>query len=361
MEFALSEEQKLLQESVGGYLDGVSTIENVRAVATGDAPHSKEIFDGLTELGVNSVLIPEEHGGLGLSFLDAALIQEMIGRHVAPVPFLANAGMAVVGLNEAGTDAQKDVLFPKIASGEARIGIAVSERTGAREDAKITADGSKLSGRSIFAMDTGSATDFIVADNTGSLHLVNKEAAGLQINEIKTIDNTRTVGELLFSGVDAEPLSAENEQGLAAAKMISAGRILAAADTLGASQMMIEKAVAYSMERKQFNRIIGSFQAVKHMCAEMAAELEPCRSLLWYAAHAADAMPEEAALAALHAKSHTSEVGTFVARTSTEVHGGIGFTEVFGLHFWFKRIGFNRQLLGSPMRVREEAAKLQWG
>lgn len=361
MEFALSEEQKLLQESVGGYLEGVSTIEKVRETATGDAPHSKEIFGGLTELGVNSVLIPEEHGGMGMSFLDAALVQEMIGRHVAPVPYLANAGMAVVGLNEAGTDAQKETLFPGIASGETCVGIAVSERAGARADAKVTAEGGKLSGRSHFALDTGSATDFIVADHEGGLHHVAADASGLGVNVMETIDKTRTVGELTFSGVEAAPLSAENERGLAAAKMISAGRVLAAADTLGAAQMMIEKAVAYSLERKQFNRVIGSYQAVKHMCAEMAAELEPCRSLLWYAAHAADAMPEEAALAALHAKSHISEVGTFVARTSTEVHGGIGFTEVFGLHFWFKRIGFNRQLLGSPMRVREEAAKLQWG
>ena len=125
--------------------------------------------------------------------------------------------------------------------------------------------------------------------------------------------------------------------------------------------MMLEKAVAYSLERKQFNRIIGSYQAVKHMCAEMAAELDPCRSLLWYAAYAAEAMPAEAELASMYAKSHISEVGTFVARTSTEVHGGIGFTEVLGLHFWFKRIGFNRQVLGGPTRVREEAARLQWG
>lgn len=361
MEFCLSEEQKLLQESVGGYLAGVSTVEKIRETATSDNAMSKEIFDGLTELGVNSVLIPEEHGGMGMSLLDAALIQEMIGRHAAPVPYLANAGMAVVGLMEAGTADQKSVLFPKIATGEARIGIAMSERTGAREDAKVTSDGGKLNGRSLFALDTGCATDFIVCDNEGGLHLIKADAAGLEINAMGTIDNTRSVGELKFSGVAADALSSENEKGLAASKMLATGRVLAAADTLGAAQMMIEKAVAYSLERKQFNRIIGSYQAVKHMCAEMAAELEPCRSLLWYAAYAADAMPEEAELASMHAKSHISEIGTMCARTSTEVHGGIGFTEVLGLHFWFKRIGFNRQVLGGPTSIRAEAAKLQFG
>ena len=125
------------------------------------------------------------------------------------------------------------------------------------------------------------------------------------------------------------------------------------------SCMMIEKAVAYAGERKQFGRVIGSFQAVKHMCAEMAAELEPCRSLVWYAAHAFDEMPDEASLMAAHAKSLTSDVGRFVARTATEVHGGMGFTDLLGLHYWFKRIGLNRQLLGAPERVRREAAVMQ--
>jgi alkylation response protein AidB-like acyl-CoA dehydrogenase len=361
MEFCLSEEQKLLQESVGGYLAGVSTVEKIRETATGGEAMSKEIFDGLTELGVQSVLIPEEHGGMGMTLLDAALVQEMIGRHAAPVPYFANAGMAVVGLIEAGTAEQKETLLPKIATGEARVGIAMSERTGAREDAKVTSKDGKLSGRSLFALDAGCATDFIVADHEGGLHLVKADAAGLEINAMSTIDNTRSVAELKFSNVAAEPLSAENEKGAAASKMLATGRVLAAADTLGASQMMIEKAVAYSLERKQFNRIIGSYQAVKHMCAEMAAKLDPCHSLLWYAAYAADAMPEEAELASMHAKSHICEVGTECARKSTEVHGGIGFTEVLGLHFWFKRIGFNRQVLGGPTSIRAEAAKLQFG
>jgi alkylation response protein AidB-like acyl-CoA dehydrogenase len=361
MEFCLSEEQKLLQESVGGYLASVSSIEKIRETATGPEPMSKEIFDGLTELGVNSVLIPEEHGGMAMTLLDAALIQEMIGRHAAPVPYFANAGMAVVGLNEAGTKEQKELLFPKIATGEARVGIAMSERTGARENARVIAEDGKLNGRSLFVLDTGSATDFIVCDKDGGLHLVKADAAGLEVKDMDTIDNTRSVGELKFSAVDADPLTNENGKGLAASRMLAAGRVLAAADTVGASQMMLEKAVAYSLERKQFNRIIGSYQAVKHMCAEMAAKLDPCHSLLWYAAYAADAIPEEAELASLHAKSHISEVGTFCARVSTEVHGGIGFTEVLGLHFWFKRIGFNRQVLGGPTSIRAEAAKLQFG
>jgi len=155
---------------------------------------------------------------------------------------------------------------------------------------------------------------------------------------------------------------AGNNHAEAQRKMIDAGRVLLAADTLGAAAMMLEKAVEYAKTRDQFNRPIASFQAVKHMCAEMAAKLEPCRSMVWYAAYAQDQVPEEAALMACLAKSHLSEVGKFVARTSTEVHGGMGFTDLLGLHYWFKRIGANRQLLGGPEKLRAEAAELQgWG
>ena len=123
---------------------------------------------------------------------------------------------------------------------------------------------------------------------------------------------------------------------------------------------MIEKAVAYAGERKQFGRVIGSFQAVKHMCAEMAAELEPCRSLVWYAAHAFDTMPDEASLMAAHAKALTSKTGASRAHCD----GGswrMGFTDLVGLHYWFKRIGLNRQMLGSPERVRHEARSCRAG
>ena len=168
------------------------------------------------------------------------------------------------------------------------------------------------------------------------------------------------MGGVRLDGVAAGPLG--EDDGGTANRLVAAGRVLLAADSVGAGDVMIARAVDYAGEREQFGRVIGSFQAVKHMCAEMAARLEPCRSLVWYAAHAFDAVPDEALLMACHAKSHTGEVGRFVARTATEVHGGMGFTDLLGLHYWFKRIGFDRQLLGGPEIVRAEAAALQgWG
>jgi alkylation response protein AidB-like acyl-CoA dehydrogenase len=186
---------------------------------------------------------------------------------------------------------------------------------------------------------------------------VASDARGLERIALATIDRTRPVGELRLRDTPSDPLPRSSAAALT--KVLDAGRVVLAADTLGAAQAMLEQAVAYAKEREQFGRKIGSFQAVKHLCAEMAAALEPCRALVWYAGFAQDALPAEAHLNACHAKAHLAEVGKFVAKTATEVHGGMGFTDLLGLHYWFKRIGFNRQLLGTPERLRDEAARAQ--
>ena len=357
VDFGLSEEQRLLQESIAGYLGEHCPLARVREVAEAGEARADDVWRGLAELGAHAVLIDEAYGGVGLGLLEAALIAEALGGAVAPVPFTGACVMAPVALAAAGSDAQKENWLPKIAAGEAVFGIAVSEQIGRRETDGITAQSGKLSGKAMFVLDGADADCYLVAADGGALYLV--AAADAAVTKLKTIDRTRTVAEVAFAAAPADPLpgSLESREPLAAA--IDAGRIMLAADTLGAAQHMIDESVAYAKERRQFNRVIGSFQAVKHMCAEMAAELEPCRSLVWYAAHAYRAIPEDARPMACHAKAHLAEVGKFVARKATEVHGGMGITDLLGLHYWFKRIGFNRQLLGAPELVREEAARAQ--
>ena len=198
----------------------------------------------------------------------------------------------------------------------------------------------------------------MLANKSGELFLVEASSPGIEVIELTTVDKTRTSIELILKDVNADLLSGSSDKSVIE-KVLDAGRIMLAADTVGAAQVMLDKSVAYSLERKQFGRLIGSFQAVKHMCAEMAAELEPCHSMIWHAAHCFDNVPEEARLMACQTKAHISEVGQQVSKTATEVHGGMGFTDELGLHYWFKRIGLNKQLLGSPELIREEAGKLQ--
>ena len=358
MEFALSDDQVMFQESVRGYLEKTCPLETVREVAAGDRAAYTKVADGVAELGVTQILVPEAHGGLGLSLLDAALVQEMLGKYLGPATPLATA-MAVTGLVHAASEDQQAEWLPRIASGEIRFGLAVAEHTGARADAGITAAAGMLSGKSLFAMETGTATHLLVCDREGHLHIAEAAAKSVVRNQLTAIDTTRDFAEVTFDQTPAVALTGGNRAGEAADRMIETGRLLIAADSLGAMQEMLDRAVAYSLERKQFNRVIGSFQAVKHLCAEMAAAIEPARALIWHAAHAVDEQMDEADMMVCLAKSHLAETGTFVARTATEVHGGMGFTDLMGLHYWFKRIGTNRQLLGGPERIREEAARLQ--
>jgi alkylation response protein AidB-like acyl-CoA dehydrogenase len=360
MDFGLSQDQKLMVDSLEKALGQLCPLERVRAFADKDEPVARDLWAGLAEIGIAGLMIAEEHGGLDLSLLDAALAAEAFGRHVAPTPFLG-VTLAAIALRAAGSSAQQSRWLPALAAGEALAGIAISEAVaGARDGAGVTAQGGKLTGTSLFVIDAAEADLFIVADTAGALHLVAGDAPGITRIVLTSIDLTRRLGEVRLKDTPAEPLSAGPlSAGDALTRVRDAAWTLIAADTLGAGQRMIEKAVAYAAERKQFGRVIGSFQAVKHLCAEMAAELEPCRSLVWYAAHAWSAVPDEASVTAAHAKAHLSEVGRFVARTSTEVHGGIGITDLLGLHYWFKRIGLDRQLLGGPERVRHHAAVIQ--
>ena len=246
-----------------------------------------------------------------------------------------------------------------MSSGEIKLATGFSEYIATRDKGGFIFEGNKVNGTSLFVMDCEFATHILLADEKGQLGIVDLNADGIENLNLTTIDKTRNLKEIVFKDAQIEILSATISDSSIADHVIDAGRIIIAADSIGASQIMIDKAVAYSKERKQFNRVIGSFQAVKHMCAEMTADLEPCYSLVWHAAHLFEEKTKESRLMACHAKSHVSEISQMVAKKATEVHGGMGFTDLLGLHFWFKRIGLNRQILGAPEIVREEAGKIQ--
>ena len=360
MDFGLSEQQRAMQDGLRRYLQENMGLESLRA-AVGDGPaHDATLWQGLAVMGLTGVLVPQAYGGLGLSLLDAVLVQEVLGEFAAPVSYTASAILAPLALVLAASEQQKERWLPPLAQGKLQVAVCITDAGGSRDGAGVESVNEKLTGRLLFALGATDAELLICSCAAGDLYAVPRDAPGLEWVALRSIDDTRCLWELNLQDVAAELLLPD--VGDAIAPLVAAGRNALAADTLGAAQSMLDKTVAYAGERQQFNRPIGSFQAVKHLCAEMAAELEPCRALLWYAAYAFDAVPRERNLLACHAKAHLSEVGTFIARTATEVHGGMGFTDLLGLHYWFKRIGFNRQVLGTPERLREQAARLQgWG
>ena len=367
MDFGLSEDQRLLDETLRNFLKDRVPIQRVRELrdtAGAGAEQTRcandpKIWKQLAELGMTGILCPEEQGGSALTLLDAVLVSQALGHAVTPSPFLTSGVMVPVALGAlSGADAS--AWLGGIAGGEIAFGLAVTESFSIREGAGVVLDRGKLSGKAMMGLDTCLA-DYILLAITGDgaprLAVIRGNAPGLEKTRLATIDATRCTAELLLDGV--EPEAVYDDAAGAIARMFEAGRIALAADSLGACESMIEQAVAYSQERKQFDRLIGSFQAVKHMCAEMIAELEPARSLLWYAAHSFDALPDEAPLMACHALAHISEIGREIASVSTQVHGGIGWTDEQNLHFWFKRIAVARHLLGGPELLRARAAELQ--
>ena len=344
MEFALSEDQRMLQDSLKGVLSDAASLDQIRKIAAGDAAAAGALDTALGEFGLSALMVPEAFGGLGLGALDACLVQEQLGYHIAPSRFLATAVSAHLFSRISSEHLEG------VASGDIRMGLALTELFSRRDGAGPKVSKDKLSGKSLLALSADGATHLLAGDENGALHLVEAPDA---LKVMQTIDRTRTFHEVTFSGEMGEFTTPVTDE------LIAFARLLIAADTLGAAQAMLDKAVAYAKERQQFGRVIGSFQAVKHMCAEMAAKLEPGRALIWHAAHALDIGDAEGPVMANLAKAHLAEVGTFVARTATEVHGGMGFTDLVGLHYWFKRIGVNRQLFGSPEQARQTAAELQ--
>ncbi len=359
MEFGLGEQQRLLDDSLRAMLADRLPLETLRGIAEAGTGEDDDLGQSLADLGLDGLLVPEGLGGAGFGLLDAAVAAEALGSAVAPAAFLARTVMAPRALAESASEAQQQAWLPKIASGEARFAMALAGLTGSTAESDLNLDGVLLTGRIDGVLDAAGATHVLIYLADGRAVVLDCQAEGVATNLCPSLDRTRPLADLELTKAPVEILDAANQPLEAARSVIAAGRVMLAADTLGAAQKMIDDAVAYAGERVQFGRTIASFQAVKHLCAEMVTLLEPCRALVWYAAYAQDIAAEDRLSVASHTKAHLAEVGREVSRTATEVHGGMGFTDLLGLHYWFKRISFNRQVMGGPERCRHDAAIAQ--
>ncbi|MEN0074064.1 MAG: acyl-CoA dehydrogenase family protein [Paracraurococcus sp.] len=355
MAFGLSEEQRLFDTSLRGLLAARVTqaARQAAAEAAGEGTFDAALWAALTELGLPGLLLPEAAGGAGLGLADAALAAEALGYHAAPTPFLGSAVLAPLALQRLGDPAAQAEWLPALAAGRMRVAFALGALAGGTGSCTLRRDGERLSGEVSPLVEAGGATHALLALPGKGLALLALDAPGVALRSRPGLDRLRPLASLSLSDAPARLLPGD------AAPVLDAGRVILAAETLGAAQAMLDQAVAYAGQRRQFGRVIASFQGVKHVCAEMAAWLEPCHAFLRHAAAAQDAGDAEARMLACQLKAHLDEVGRDVARHATEVHGGMGFTELLGLPFWFKRIAGNRQLLGGPERCREEAAMVQ--
>jgi len=353
--FDLTDEQKMLQETVQQFIENECPVTRLRELFDGDEGHDPVLWKGLAELGIAGLLIPEQYGGAGLEMLDLAVVAETMGHGALPGPFF-NHVLAGLAIELGGSDAQKEKWLPKLAAGDALATIALSDADGGwqPEDWQLEG-GDTLTGSKPMVPFASLADVIVVGVAGGDLALVAKGADGLALESVDGADRSRRLDTLTFAETPCEALP----KGVAAAaKVRDAGLILLSADAIGGSQRCLEMSVEYAKTRQQFGVVIGQFQALKHQLANMALSVEPSRGLYWYAAHAFDHTPEEAERIAAVAKAHITDGFMQVARDAIEAHGGIGFTWECDVQMWFKRAMFDRAFLGAPAIHRSRAATL---
>jgi len=355
MDFDLSEEQVMLQETVKQYLENECPAPRLREIFDGDVGMDEGLWKGMAEMGLCGLHLPEEFGGAGLEILDLAIVSEVMGYMACPGPFLTHA-LAGLAIAEAGSDAQKSKWLPLLATGDATGAIALGEEGGAwLPDQWSLAAGETLSGSKNHVVFADRADVIVVGTAGGGLALVEKDASGLEIKPIEGADRTRRLCQVTFAATPCAELPGGKS---ASTRVCDVALALLAADAFGGASRLVEMSVEYAKNREQFGVTIGHFQALKHQLANMAVEVEPARGLYWYAAHALDHVPADAERTAAVAKAHITDMYMQVARDSVEAHGGIGFTWECDVQMWFKRAMFDRAFLGTPSIHRERAAQL---
>jgi alkylation response protein AidB-like acyl-CoA dehydrogenase len=350
VDFDLSAEQRLLEQSIDGFFAGSFPLSRVRDCY--DAQLGP--LDDLGALHLPEILIPEAYGGGGGTVLDAAVAAERLGAAAAPGPFLGRA-LAGFAIAAAGSEEQRARWLPRLASGERRATIAVGEpgdRWGLDE---LRMGGPRLTGEKRYVL-AGDGVDLAVVVLADGLALVDFGADGLTVAGTDVLDRTRPMISMTFDGPDHERLAG----GAAAAdRVLQVGAVLLAADAYGGAARCLDLAVAYCKQREQFGTTIGHFQAIQHQLADMAVDVLPTRAMHWYAAHAVDCGLADAGGFASLAKAHVTERYVAAARRTIEVHGGIGYTWESDLHFYLRRAVFDRAYLGSPELHRQHRANRQ--
>jgi alkylation response protein AidB-like acyl-CoA dehydrogenase len=357
MNFDFSDDQKQLRDQARKFLAEKCPPKAVRTVLDGKAAYDKELWKGLAEMGFLGVAIPEEFGGAGAGHLELCVIAEEMGRALAPVPFSSTVYLAAEALLIAGSDAQKRKWLPKIASGEAIGTLALFEGTGnpSPKAIKLSADGGMLNGTKKPVAD-GAIADFaVVAARNGSggresdisLFLIDMKGGGVEVKELTNLDPTRGQAEVSFKNCKAEPLGPSGEGWSILSQVLDRAAVLTAFEQVGGADRVLEMGRDYALDRIAFGRPIGSFQAVKHILADMYVSATLARSNCYYGAWALSTNAGELPEAAAAARISATQAFQHCAKNNIQVHGGMGFTWEFDCHMYYRRANAVALGLGS--------------
>jgi alkylation response protein AidB-like acyl-CoA dehydrogenase len=357
MNFDFSDEQKQLRDQARRFLSEKCPPKAVRAVLDGQARYNRELWQGLAEMGFLGVAIPEEFGGAGAGHLELCVIAEEIGRSLAPVPFSSTVYLAAEAIQLAGSDAQKRKWLPAIASGGAIGTLALFEGSGnpSPRAIKLGAPNGVLDGVKKPVPD-GAIADFaIVAARTAStgretdisLFMIDLSSEGVETKPLTNVDPSRGQAEITFRNCAAEPLGPANEGWSILSRVLDRAAVLLAFEQVGGADRALEMGRDYALDRIAFGRPIGSFQAIKHMLADMYVSATLARSNCYYGAWALSTNASELPEAAAAARISATQAFQQCSKNNIQVHGGMGFTWEFDCHLYYRRSNALALSLGS--------------
>ena len=353
MNFEFSEEQNLLREQAQGFLADNSSAAVVRGVLEGETEYDAELWQKIVDMGWTAAVIPEEYGGLGLSYLELCVIAEEIGRAVAPVPFSSSVYLATEAILLAGSKVQKELWLPKLAAGGAIGTLAMAEGAGRPNAGNISCqvDNGKLTGCKVPVPDAGAADVAVVVAKSGeqvSLYLVEMDqGAKVSVTTVDTLDPTRGHGEIKFKAADAQLLGSAGEGMKLLEHLLDRAAVLIAWEQVGGAQAALEQAKESAMGRYAFGRPIASYQAIKHKLANMYVKNTLARSNCYYGAWALNTNADELPLAAATARVSAIQAYYFAAKENIQTHGGMGYTWEFDCQFFYRRSKLLSLTIGS--------------
>jgi alkylation response protein AidB-like acyl-CoA dehydrogenase len=367
MSLTLTEEQHELSRTVADFLDKQSPEAEVRRLMEGGGATDPHVWSQMAQqLGLQGLIIPEAFGGGGFGFTELVVVLERMGASLLVAPFLSTA-VAGAALLLSPDATLKSEYLPALGSG-ARVGtLALAEDTGrwdvdsVHATARAAGEGFAVTGAKAYVVDGQHADFFIVSarsrDGVG-LFVVDADSSHVSVTPSKALDATRPLARLEFDGAPARPLSEPADDGAALRRLLDMAAVALGAEQVGGAQRCLDMAVGYAKVRVQFGRPIGSFQAIKHKCADVLLAVESARSAVYYAAGVLDDGGEDLSVSSALAQAQCSTAYTHAAAENIQIHGGIGFTWEHPAHLYFKRAKSSELLFGAPATHRERLAQL---
>jgi alkylation response protein AidB-like acyl-CoA dehydrogenase len=355
-----------LRRTVHRFLDDKSPELEVRRLMETDSGYDESVWEQMAQqLGLQALIIPERYGGSGFGYFELALVLEEMGRVLLCAPYFSTVALAANLLLAIGDDAANAEYLPGIAAGKTIATVALAEKSGRWDSDGITMQASKvgaawsLTGEKLYVLDgTAASVVLVVARAPGGLSVfaVKRDADGFTSEALSTMDLTRKQARMVFAATPATLIGTEGQGQVAVSTMLDRAAVALAAEQVGGAQRVLDMAVEYAKIRVQFGRPIGSFQAIKHKCADMLVEVESARSAAYSAAQAAAGDADELPILASIAKAYCSDAYFHGAAENIQIHGGIGFTWEHPAHLYFKRAKSSELLFGDPYYHREMLA-----